>query len=90
MVPGGWKLADFNAAALPEKAASAFTAVTKELIGATYTPVLYCGQQTVKGTNYMLVCEQKLSDMEGTRHLVQMIINEFQNEYYIVSVQMII
>lgn len=90
MMAGGWKLADFGAANLPEKVASAFAAVTKDLIGATYTPVLYCGQQTVKGYNYMLICEQKLSDKEGTRHLVQMIINEFQGEYYIVNIQAII
>ena len=90
MMPGGWKLADFEAAGLPERAASAFTAVTMDLVGATYIPVLYCGQQTVKGYNYMILCEQKLSDQEGTRHLVQMIINEFQGEYYIVNIQAII
>lgn len=90
MRPGGWKLANLEATELPERVASAFTAVTKDLIGATYTPVLYCGQQTVRGFNYMLICEQKLSDKEGTQHLVQMIINEFQDEYYIVNIQAII
>lgn len=90
MRPGGWKLENFKATELPEKVASAFTAVTKDLVGATYTPVLYCGQQIVKGVNYMLICEITLSDKEGTQHLAQMIINEFQGEYYIVNIQTII
>lgn len=87
---GGWKLADFQAGSLPEKAASAFAAVKDSLVGASYVPVLYCGSQVVRGTNYMILCEQRLSDQEGTRHLVKMVINAFQEQYDIVYIDTII
>ena len=89
-IVGGWTLANFEAVNLPEEVAAAFKAAIKKLLGATYTPVLYCGCQVVKGINYMILCEQKLSDPAGTRHLVKMIINSFQGQCDVVSIETIL
>lgn len=61
---------------LPENLATGLAQVTKEIIGAKYTPVLYCGKQLVNGTNYMLICKQTICNAEGTEQLVKMVLHE--------------
>lgn len=73
---GMWNISEMKACSLPQKAASAFTAVTGELIGAEYMPVLYVGSQPVNGTNYCILAVQTVINAEGTKRLVKVIINE--------------
>ena len=74
-VPGGWNLASMQPAALPEKVASAFSDVTSSMVGAKYVPVLYCGEQVVHGTNYMIICKQTLAVQGAAEHIIKMVIN---------------
>ncbi len=90
MMTGAWKLADMEAANLPEKAGTAFTAVTKEMVGAKYIPVLYCGEQLVHGTNYMIICKQTLVTNPPVEHLVTMVINCSEQGNSIVSIEQIV
>lgn len=87
---GAFVLADLQAVTLPEDVDTAFKAATSEMVGATYTPVLYCGHQIVQGINYMILCEQRLSDKDQTKHLVKMIVNAFMGECKIVLIDQII
>ena len=73
---GTWEIAKMKKSSLPEKVASGFSEATKNLKGAKYRPVLYCGKQIVAGTNHMIICKQTLSDREGTEHVVAMMLHQ--------------
>lgn len=87
---GTWKIEKMQAASLPEIVAAGFAAVTNDLDGASYLPVLYVGEQVVRGTNYMIICKQTLSDRSATEHIVKMVINLFQNNWSIVIIDTIV
>lgn len=86
---GAWKIEKMQAVSLPEIVATGFAAVTNDLVGASYIPVLYVGEQVVSGTNYMIICKQTLSDRSATEHIVKMVINLFQNNWSIVIIDTI-
>lgn len=73
---GGWNIDEMKSVNLPQKVASAFTAVTGGIVGAEYQPVLYVGKQVVNGTNYCLFALQTLVIARPEKRLVKMIINE--------------
>lgn len=73
---GGWKFDELKACNLPQKAASAFTAVTSELVGAEYEPVLYVGSQVVHGTNYCVIAKQTSVTSKPETRLMKLIIND--------------
>jgi len=88
MKTGGIKFEEFKGlTAMPQKAASAWSGGVEQkgLVGASYKPVLYVGEQLVKGTNYHFIAEQTLVLREPETHLVKMAINEFNGEYSIVK-----
>ena len=70
---------------MPQKAASAFTGGLEGLVGASYKPLLYVGEQVVKGVNYHFIAEQTRSTREPVRHIVKIAINEFEGKYSIVA-----
>ena len=76
MILGGWDLSALKACTLPQKAASAFAAVTGGLVGAEYMPVLYVGSQQVHGTNHCIIAVQTLITANPEKRLVKMVINE--------------
>ena len=87
---GGWNYEEVKSCALPQKAASAFIAVTSELVGAEYQPVLYAGSQQVNGTNYCIFALQKAVTPSGEVRLMKLVINEEpRGEYRLVSVSVI-
>ena len=87
---GGWNYDEVKSCALPQKAASAFIAVTSELVGAEYQPVLYAGSQQVNGTNYCIFALQKAVTPSGEVRLMKLVINEEpRGEYRLVSVSVI-
>ena len=73
---GSWELDEFHGVKLPQKVASAFTAVTGELVGADYQPIVYLGKQLVNGVNYCVLAVQKLVTARSEKRLVKMIIHE--------------
>ena len=89
-VLGGWDISGLKGCNLPQRAQSAFTAVTSELTGADYEPVLYVGKQQVNGTNYCILALQTLVTAVPKKRLVKMIINESSlGECSLVSVSVI-
>lgn len=74
-VLGGWNIEEMKSCNLPQKAASAFTAVTGELVGADYQPVLYVGSQLVNGMNYCILAIQTIITAEPKKNLVKVIVN---------------
>ena len=76
---GGWNIDEMKSVNLPQKAQSAFTAVTGGLVGAEYMPVLYVGSQIVNGTNYCILAVQTIITGNPEKRLVKMIINVSSN-----------
>lgn len=76
---------------MPQKAASAWSAVDG-IVGASYKPLLYIGEQVARGTNYWFICEQTLVTATPAKHIVTLAINEFNGTYMIVpgSIEVII
>ena len=72
---GGWNYDDVKSCNLPQKAQSAFTAVTGGLVGADYMPVAYMGSQVVNGTNYCIIALQTVITATPEKRPVKMIIN---------------
>ena len=73
---GGWNIDEMKGCNLPQKVQSAFTAVTSELVGADYIPVLYVGSQQVNGMNYRVLCLQRLVIPNAEKKIVKMILHE--------------
>ena len=78
-VLGGWNIDEMKSVNLPQKAQSAFTAVTGGLVGAEYMTVLYVGSQVVNGTNYCILAVQTIITGNPEKRLVKMIINVSSN-----------
>ncbi len=76
---GGWDISEMKGVNLPQKAQSAFTAITGGLVGADYEPVLYVGSQVVNGMNYCILAKQTVITAEPEVRLVKMIINVAPN-----------
>lgn len=76
---GGWQITEdaLNCPVcnLPEDLASAFSKVTKDLVGAKYDPLMYVSTQVVSGINHMILCRETLSDAEHTVKISTMILN---------------
>lgn len=87
---GGWDISELRPCNLPQKAASAFTGATADLVGAEYEPVLYVGSQQVNGTNYCFIAVQTLVTAQPKKRLVKLVIHEsLHAEYSLQSVSII-
>jgi len=75
MLLGGWNYDEVKSANLPQKVASAFTAITENLIGAEYMPVAYAGSQVANGINHCIIALQSIMSPGAEKRLVKMIIN---------------
>lgn len=82
---GNIQLEDFSPCKLPQRAASAWSAVTSGLTGAHYDPLLFLGEQVTKGNVFWFIAERTLITAEPKRNIVKLGINEFQGEYKIVK-----
>ncbi len=74
-VLGGWDISELKSCKLPQKVASAWAAVTGEIVGVEYEPVLYVGSQVVNGTNYCLLALQTLVTVNSPKKLVKMVLH---------------
>ncbi len=76
---GGWEITkdavNYPVCNLPEKVATVFSQVTKDLVGAKYEPLMYLSTQVVSGTNHMILCRETMSDAEHTVKISTMILN---------------
>ena len=71
---------------MPQEAANAWYGV-KGVVGASYTPLLYLGNQSVKGTNHFFIAEQTLMTNPPIQRVVKVVINSYRGEHEIVSVE---
>ena len=76
MILGGWNLDEIKTCNLPQKAQTAFTAVTSGITGADYEPICYLGSQIVNGTNYRILAIMKPVTLNPEKRIVKMIIHE--------------
>ena len=86
---GKIKLEEFEVVKLPQEAAGAWTKIT-ELVGASYRPLLFVGTQITRGTNFIFIAEQTLITAKPERHLVTVVINEFENNYEIADIEKLV
>jgi hypothetical protein len=70
---GAWQVVEKGT--LPQKVATAFSKSVKNLKGAKYKPVLYCGFQVVSGTNHMIICRQTLVTSPLENHWVKFVVH---------------
>lgn len=73
---GGWDTSEMKGCNLPQKAATAFSNATMNLVGADYEPVLYVGKQLVNGTNYCFIAVQTLITAIPKKQLVSLVVHE--------------
>jgi len=64
---------------MPQEAATAWDAV-KEVVGTKYKPVMYIGDQVVKGVNHVFIAEQTLTTATPERHIVTIKVNIFEGK----------
>ena len=85
---GGWDISELKVCNLPQKAQSAFTSATMNLVGADYEPVLYVGKQLVNGTNYCFIAIQTLITAIPKKQLVSLVVHEaLSGKYNVLSVR---
>lgn len=83
---GGYQFEDFETAKLKQRAATAWGAVEGAgLVGATFTPILYCGIQMVRGVNHLFIAEEILSTLGQDTRIVAIVVNEFNGNYEVVK-----
>lgn len=71
---------------VPQKVASAASAIENSgLTGASYKPLVYCGKQTVNGTNFWFIAEQTLVTATPEKHIVKLAVNLLNGEYKLVT-----
>ena len=77
---------------MPQRAASAWSAVNVGLVGASYKPLIYVGQQQVRGVNHVFIAEQTLTTNPPVKHIVTIAVNEFNGVYAVVpsSIEVVI
>lgn len=68
---------------MPQKAVVAVE--NAGLAGASYKPILFCGTQPVRGTNYLFIAEQTCSTNPPVKHVVGLKVNEYQGVFEIMK-----
>ena len=70
---------------LPQKAASALSAIEgMKLVGASYEPIAYIGEQSVRGTNHWFIALMTLFTAKTEKRIVTIAVNEFNGTYTVV------
>lgn len=75
---------------MPEKVATAVSALADQLIGAEYTPIAYLGSQLVNGTNHAVLAEQILTTGRDTKNIVLLIFNEKGMDCNLVNIERVV
>ena len=83
---GKIELANFEGLkTMPQEAASAWATLdTEGLVGATYKPLLYCGNDQVKGVLHWFIAEETIQNERRTRRIVKLAINSFDGKYTVI------
>jgi hypothetical protein len=76
-------------ATLPPEVQDAFDGAVGPLHGVNYDPLLYVGNQVVKGINYYIICEATTIYPGAVPKPVVVCVNAFEGKYSLVSVEQI-
>lgn len=76
---GSWEV-NVTINSMPEKVASAVSALSEQLIGCEYKPIAYLGSQAVNGINHAVLAEQTVLTGKDTKNVVVLIFNEKPND----------
>ena len=74
---------------LSDEAKEAFDAKVKPLTGTTHKPLLEVGKQTVKGVNYIIICQSQTMYLETEPYLTRIVINQFGSEISVTEIKRI-
>ena len=86
---GAWTV-DVSVGAMPEKVATAVSALSEQLIGAEYKPIAYLGSQLVNGVNHAVLAEQTILSGKDTKNVVVLIFNEKGMECTLVNIERVV
>ena len=79
---GQMNLAQFEGKTkMPQRAASAWSGAIEGLVGMSYKPLIYLGDQPVNGTLHWFIAEQTIPYKFEIRHVIKMAILEKDGEY---------
>ena len=74
---------------LSDEAKAAFDAKVKPLTGTTHKPLLEVGKQTVKGVNYIIICQSQVEYLGTEPYLTRIVINQFGSEISVTEIKRI-
>ena len=86
---GSWEI-NVNTNGMPQKVATAVSALSEQLIGAEYTPIAYLGAQVVNGTNHAVLAEQLVLTGKDTKNVVVLIFNEKGMDCTLVGIERVL
>lgn len=86
---GSWTVnVDVNG--MPEKVATAVSALAEQFIGAEYKPIAYLGSQLVNGVNHAVLAEQTILSGRDTKNVVVLIFNEKGMDCTLVNIERVV
>ena len=77
---GSWNVNVVTGNKLPQKVATAMSALSETMLGAEYEPMAVLGTQVVNGTNYAVLAKQTILSGKDSVNVVVMIFNEKPND----------
>jgi len=86
---GTWDV-NVSVGSMPQKVASAVSALSETLIGTMYTPIAYLGSQVVNGINHAVLAEQTVLAGKDTTNIVLMIFNEKGTECALTNIERVL
>ena len=89
MALGSWNVS-VVVDAMPQKVATAVSALSEQLMGAEYTPIAYLGSQVVNGTNHAVLAEQLVVAGKDTKNVVVLIFNEKGMDCTLVAIERVL
>jgi hypothetical protein len=78
-----------ESAELPDEVQDVFDAAIGSLHGVNYVPLLYVGEQVVKGLNYYVICEATVVYPDAVPKPVLVCVNTFNGVNSVVSIEQI-
>lgn len=75
---------------MPQKVATAFCEKFGEIVGASYTPIAYLGEQLVNGKNHAILAEQTLVVNADVCNVVLIVMNQKEENFSVVSINPIL
>lgn len=89
MALGSWNV-NVVVDAMPQKVATAVSALSEQLMGAEYTPIAYLGSQVVNGINHAVLAEQLVITGKDTKNVVVLIFNEKDMDCTLVAIERVL